>query len=628
MKIAQVAPLTNMPLVMQQNLSYQTDTDYPVGAFVLIPLRNRLAGGIVTGYVDESVLPQRNGKPVEIKSIDSGTEFPILSPIQIELAMWMHRRYLEPLGKTLKLFLPFTVKKPEELSREVSTEIITPERLPSDMRFRYVLGDSTERFALYLKAISQNSGQTLILFPDQISLERFEHTLQEANLQTPLHVIRKRTTKRQRMAMQADVVAGKPVIVAGTRSALFVSFADLRLIIMDDEANSSYESYDQHPYYQTWDVARKLQQLSTCEFVTGGSFPSVRAVRLLERDQVSLPIGFDTREKTATHYMVNEYRSGNLKPFSQELLEQAVTGKQFLIYVNRRGKSPSIQCNDCGQILACPHDQASLVEHTFAKPPYQRYLLCHRCERTYRVPEACPACGSYDLDFRGLGIEKIAEELASYVSGEKIEILDRDRTKKLIDQEHVIHGFKKGKIQVVLATAMIEKFLHREMLPENFETIVVNADALFSYPDYEAINHSLRLVQKFVDVSQTVHLQTFFQEPDEHAELVPFSEDWFLALFAKDIDERKQFKHPPYSRTIEIVTKHRYKKAALEQALHIKQTLQKLSIRSLGPVDGYDSRGRGTFTQSIYVKTSAKDFDSLYGKLATIRERNTEFIVK
>lgn len=628
MKIAQVAPLTNMPLVMPQNLSYQTDTDYPVGSFVLIPLRNRLAGGIVTGYVDESELPRRNGKPVEIKSIDSGTEFPILSSIQIELAMWMHRRYLEPLGKTLKLFLPFTVKKPTELTPDVSTEMIDANEKSSDMKFRYVLGDSTERFALYLKTISENSGQTLILFPDQISLERFEHTLHEAGLQTPLHVIRKRTTKRQRMAMQADVVAGKSVIVAGTRSALFVPFADLKLIIMDDEANSSYESYDQHPYYQTWDVARKLQQLSSCQFVTGGSFPSVRAVRLLERQRTSLPLGFDTREKLAIHYMINEFRSGNSKPFRQELLEQAVTGKQYLIYVNRRGKSSFIQCQECAQTIECPHCQASLVEHTFAQPPYPRYLLCHRCERTYKIPDGCPACGSYDLDFRGLGIEKIAQELSAYIPGEKIEILDRDRTKKLVDQEHIIHGFKKGKVQAVLATAMIEKFLHREMLPENFETIVVNADALFSYPDYEAINHSLRLVQKFVDVSETVHLQTFFQEPDEHAEMVPFSEDWFLALFAKDIDERKQFKHPPYSRTIEIVTKHRYKKAALEQALHIKQTLQKLSIRSLGPVDGYDSRGRGSFTQSIYVKTSAKDFDSLYGKLATIRERNTEFIVK
>jgi primosomal protein N' (replication factor Y) len=628
MKIVQVAPLTNMPLSMSQNLSYQTDIDYFIGAYVLVPLRNRLIGGIVTGYLDESIMPRRNGKPVEIKSIDSGTDFPVLSPIQIELAMWMHRRYLEPLGKALKLFLPFSVKKPSELTLDVSTELIASITGRSEMKLRYILGDSTERFGLYLKAIFKNTGQTLVLFSDQISLERFEHTLQEANLQTPLHVIRKRTTKRQRLAMQADVVAGKRVIVAGTRSALFVPFADLELIIMDDEANSSYESYEQHPYYQTWEVARKLQQLSSCQFITGGSFPSVRAVRLLERDKVSLPLGFDTREKINIHYMVNEFRSGNHKPFSQELLEQAVTGKQYLIYVNRRGKSPSIQCNDCGQILSCPHDQASLVEHTFAKPPHQRYLLCHRCERTYKVPEVCPACGSYELDFRGLGIEKIAQELAAYIPGEKIEILDRDRTKKLVDQEHIIHGFKKGKVQVLLATAMIEKFLHREMMPENFETIVVNADALFSYPDYDAINHSLRLVQKFVDVSQTVHLQTFFQEPDELSEMTPFSEQWFLSLFAKDIDERKQFKHPPYSRTIEIVTKNLHKQGALEQALHIKQTLQKLSIRSLGPVDGYDARGRGWFTQSIFVKTSPREFDTMFGKLATIQEKYTDCIVK
>ncbi|MDL2244121.1 primosomal protein N' [Parabacteroides sp. OttesenSCG-928-J18] len=402
----------------------------------------------------------------------------------------------------------------------------------------------------------------------------------------------------------------EPLVVLGVRSSLFLPFHDLGLVIVDEEHEPSYKQQEPAPRYHARNAAMVLAGMHGGKTLLGSATPSIDSyfnattgkyglVELTER------FG-DCRMPDILTADLKELRRKKMMPkeslFSPLLIKQIETalgdGEQAILFQNRRGFAPQIECKDCGWVPHCEHCDVSLTYHKF-----RNVLICHYCGFTQYAPSECPACKGKDLRMLGFGTEKVEEEVAALFPAANVERLDTDTARTRSAYERILGDFEKGKTQILIGTQMISKGLDFG----NVSVVgILNADNLMNFPDFRAHERAFQLMLQVSgragrrEKQGTVVLQT--SQP-EHPIIRMVQQNDYKGMVDLQQAERSMFRYPPYYRLIVMVLRSRNEQVLRElSTLYADKLRTYLGERVLGPVTPVITRIQTLHIRQIVLK--------------------------
>lgn len=401
-------------------------------------------------------------------------------------------------------------------------------------------------------------------------------------------------------------------VILGVRSSVFLPFRDLGLVIVDEEHENTYKQYDPAPRYHARNAAIMLAHMHGGKVLLGSATPSIESynnalagkfglVELFERHQeIAMPeiIAVDCKELRRKKQMKSMY-----SPLLLEKMQQALDNKeQVILFQNRRGYAPFIECDSCNYVPKCKNCDVSLTVHKAF-----RALTCHYCGYTETIPTKCPKCGHDKIESKGLGTERIEDEVQELFPQARIARMDLDTTRTKTAYERIISDFEKQKVDILVGTQMISKGL-------DFEHVslvgILNADNMLNYPDFRAHERAYQLMAQVSgragrkNKQGTVILQT---SDITHPIIQQVIANDYKSMFRLQMEERGLFKYPPYYRLIYIQLKHRdlqiLNKAALQMAKELKAVF---GFRVLGPDNPPITRIQNLFLKRIVLKIEAE----------------------
>ncbi|RZL42079.1 MAG: primosomal protein N', partial [Pedobacter sp.] len=464
---------------------------------------------------------------------------------------------------------------------------------------------------LYIKLIEEaisNGGQVLFLLPEiglttQI-VERIKRYFGDK-----IGVYHSKFNDSERVEIWNKVLKGSYQVVLGARSAVFLPFKELKLIVVDEEHESSYKQHEPAPRYQARDAAVFLAHLHQTKIVLGSATPSIESfynatngkyglVALNERfGGVQLPIQdvVSIAEETKRKKMTSYFTSVLIEDMSTALENK----EQIILFQNRRGYATILICATCGYAPKCVNCDVSLTFHKSSGK-----LHCHYCGYHQSSLNICPACGSVHIEQKGFGTERIEEELSLIFPDIKIARLDLDSTRTKNGMQQIISDFQDKKTQILIGTQMVAKGLDFD----NVSLIgVINADTLLNYPDFRAFERSYQLLAQVAgragrrDKQGKVCIQAY---DDTHRIIKQVIANDYEQMYADEMDERKQFNYPPFSRLIFINVKHKDANILNHASTYLANALRsQLGSRILGPEQPLVSRIRNYYIKQIIIKT-------------------------
>lgn len=473
---------------------------------------------------------------------------------------------------------------------------------------------SSGKTEIYIKLIDEvlSSGRQVLYLLPEIALTTQIIQRLKKYFGDMLGVYHSRYTTGERAelwrgVLRADDPASRRLIV-GPRSALFLPYTNLGLVIVDEEHDHSYKQYDPAPRYHARDTAIVLGKLFGANVLLGSATPSLETwynaksgryglVQLRERyGGFSLP-------QTIVVNMREEQRRKTLRShFSSVLLEKLgetiKTGQQAILFQNRRGFSLRIECSQCNWVPECRNCDVSLVYHK-----KQNMLRCHYCGYAREVPQQCPECHSTALEMQGFGTEKVEEELGLMMPGLRIARLDLDTTRSKHAFQQILDDFGKGKTDVLTGTQMVTKGL-------DFDRVnlvgILNADNLLSYPDFRAFERSFQLMAQVSGRAGRknnegwVVIQTYRPKNEIFRYVIYNAYEEFTN---QQLVQRKQHNYPPYFRLIELRLLHKDSNTLNQAAFVLNNELRKLiSFQILGPEYPVVSRIRNLYIKQFLIK--------------------------
>lgn len=397
-------------------------------------------------------------------------------------------------------------------------------------------------------------------------------------------------------------------IVLGARSALFLPYRNLGLIIVDEEHESSYKQHSPTPRYQGRDVALYMAQLHGCKIVLGSATPSLESYSNAQSGRFGL-VELTQRYGDAVLPAVEiidvreaQHRREMQGHFSQQLfeaVEDALTlGNQVILFQNRRGYAPYLQCDDCGWVPTCNHCDVSLTYHKDAET-----MVCHYCAERQPLFTVCGACGSKHMVMRGLGTQRVEEELQALIPQARIARLDLDSTRGNAGAERIINLFTDGKIDVLIGTQMVTKGL-------DFKRVqvvgILDADSMLRMPDFRASERAYQLMAQ-VGGRAGRHQEpgrVLIQAIDVHSPVLEWvKENNYSAFYQAQIRERCEHSFPPYVRLVRVTLRHKDAPLLQQAADAFGEVLRRrFGHGVLGPQRPLVSRVKEYFLMELLVK--------------------------
>lgn len=397
-------------------------------------------------------------------------------------------------------------------------------------------------------------------------------------------------------------------VILGVRSSIFLPYRRLGLIIVDEEHETSYKQQDPAPRYHARSAAIMLASIYGAKTLLGTATPSIESyynathgkyalVEIKERFQnIQLPeIKIVDIKELARKKRMN----GHFSPYLLQKIRESLENKeQVILFQNRRGFAPMIECRTCGWVPKCKNCDVSLTYHKGLGQ-----MTCHYCGYTYNVPKSCPACGGTELVNRGFGTEKVEDDIRLIFPEARVARMDLDTTRTRTAYERIINDFQDGKTDILIGTQMVSKGL-------DFDRVsvvgILNADSMLAYPDFRSYERAFQLMAQVAGRAGRknrrglVVLQT--KSPDLPLIHEVVTND-FLRLYNEQTQERSMFKYPPFHRLIYVYLKHR-KEDVLEQAATcMAQYLRTgLGERVLGPDKPPVGRIQTLYIKKIVVK--------------------------
>jgi len=404
----------------------------------------------------------------------------------------------------------------------------------------------------------------------------------------------------------------KAQIVIGARSALFLPFTNLGLVVVDEEHEGSFKQFDPAPRYHARDAAVVLAALHKANIVLGSATPSIESMynaRTKKYGYASIVHRFgdvlmpdinlvDIKEATRKRRMKGHFSEKLIKAITEALEE----GEQIILFQNRRGFAPVVECTTCGHVAQCPNCDVSLTYHQ-----HRNQLRCHYCGYHMALQQACLACGSHTLDNKGFGTEQIQQELGKLFPDVSVGRMDLDTTRGKYAYEKIISSFENQEMDILVGTQMVTKGL-------DFRNVslvgIMNADSMLNFPDFRAHERSFQMLTQVAGrAGRTrkrgkVLIQTY---NPYHQILQQVTTNNYEKMFEEQFYEREQFKYPPLVRLIKITLKDKDFNKLNEASEWMAGSFRNvLGVQILGPEYPPVARIRRDYLKNILIKIPRK----------------------
>ncbi len=489
----------------------------------------------------------------------------------------------------------------------VLSKVPQPNKLNTFLLHGVTSSGKTEVYITLINEVVKSGGQALFLLPEIALTAQIINRLRKY-FGNKVGVYHSRFSASERTEVWHRTLTGTYQVLLGARSAIFLPFNNLKLVIVDEEHDNSYKQFEPSPRYHARDAALYLARLWGARTVLGSATPSVETYFNALNGKYGLATmkkrygGFELPEVTCVD-MKEAHRQGLVKGhFSVTLLqaiEEALAKKQqVILFQNRRGFSLRLECDDCHEVPHCIHCDVSLVYHKATNS-----LRCHYCGYSIPVPSECPACHSTHLRMTGVGTERIEEDLQILFPDANVARMDLDSTLQKNQYLEILSDFEHRRIDILVGTQMVTKGL-------DFEHVsvvgIINADNIINYPSFRSYE---RAFQQMTQVSGRagrhsgggkVIIQTY---NPFHQVIANVMKNDYQSLYEEQIQERRVFRYPPFYRLIEITLKHRdaevLNAAADWMAFQLRGTF---AGRVLGPEYPLVSRIRGLYLKTITLR--------------------------
>lgn len=466
----------------------------------------------------------------------------------------------------------------------------------------------TELYIHLIQKALESGSQVLYLLPEIALTTQIVQRLRKIFGQT-MGIYHSRFSDNERVEIWRGVLEGRLKFVVGVRSSIFLPFDNLGLVVVDEEHDASYKQQDPAPRYNARDAAMMLGQFHHARILLGSATPSVETIHQARTGRYGY-VRMDKRYGGATLPEIviadigKERKQKTLKgEFTKTLtagIDAALSSKeQVILFQNRRGYSPVINCNECGWVPKCVNCAVSLTYHQ-----YRHSLVCHYCGYREQVPGSCPSCGSTRLLTPGYGTEKLEEELTLLFESARVRRMDLDTTRSKTSYDSILDDFSRRDIDILVGTQMVTKGL-------DFDHVtlvgIFNADRMMHFPDFRSFERAYQLITQVSgragrrDKQGKVIIQTNNPSHPLLASVLSRNQEGFYDYLIAD---RHEHGYPPFVRLIEITVKHKDKNTSREVAIHLAEALKetRLGITVLGPGEPMVSRIRNQYLHSILLK--------------------------
>ena len=472
----------------------------------------------------------------------------------------------------------------------------------------------TEIYVSLIEKLLDSGKQILYLLPE-IALTTQLITRLQTYFGEKVAVFHSKYSVNERVEVWNNVLnkLDKAQIIIGARSALLLPFQDLGFIVVDEEHEGSFKQFDPAPRYHARDCAIVLGSMFKAKVLLGSATPSLETmynaqtgkygyVALKQRhgDILMPDINLvDIKEKGRKREMTGHFSDTLLRAITDAL----ALGEQVILFQNRRGFSPILECTTCGHAPQCPNCDVSLTYHK-----YRNQLRCHYCGYHIALQQKCMACGSPDLTTKGFGTEQLEAELKELYPENAIARMDSDTTRGKYGFEKLITAFEQEQIDILVGTQMLTKGL-------DFRNVtlvgIMNADSMLNIPDFRAHERSYQLIAQVsgragrTEKQGKVLVQTY---NPYHQILQQVSCNKYDEMVKEQLDERRNFKYPPFYRLIRISLRHRDYQKIEEASLWLSQALRKTlgDTSILGPETPAIARIRNQYRRNILIKISKR----------------------
>ena len=474
---------------------------------------------------------------------------------------------------------------------------------------------SSGKTELYIKLIEQQlkqGKQVLYLLPEialttQIIKRLQKHFGNKVGI-THSHLNNGERVEVWKAVQEMDSKKVQYPIMLGARSSLFLPFNNLGLIIVDEEHDASFKQHQPAPRYHARDAAIYLAHLHKAKVLLGSATPCVESYYNAKVGKYAL-VEMHTRFADIALPKIEtiDIRKAHLKKemkqqFAPKMLnaiqETLATGKQVILFQNRRGYSPVMSCGTCAYTPNCNSCDVSLTYHKWNKQ-----LKCHYCGYTKQVPEVCPSCTAKDFSDKGFGTEQIEESLKELLPEYVTKRMDYDTTRGKNAHQNIVTDFEQGRIDILVGTQMVTKGL-------DFDNValvgILNADSMLHFPDFRAFQLMMQVAGRAGRKGKQgqVLIQTY---DEEHEMFGLLKTNDYTSFIRQQVEERKLFTYPPYNRLIGITLKHKNQRKLDETATALAGLMRKsFGTRVLGPEYPAIARIRNYYHKNVLLKIEQK----------------------
>ena len=464
----------------------------------------------------------------------------------------------------------------------------------------------TEVYIHLIEEVLKQGKQVLYLVPEIALTTQLTDRLQ-AVFGERLVVYHSKFSNAERVEIYHEVKGDEAMrrearVILGARSAIFLPFSDLGLIIVDEEHEPSYKQQDPAPRYHARSAAIMMAQWYGAKVLLGTATPSIESyhnalsgkyglVEMTERFQ-GLQLPHITLIDLQRQYHRKEMYGHFADPLVYRIREELAKGKQVILFQNRRGYAPFLQCPSCGEVPKCPNCDVSMTYHKA-----NRTLVCHCCGHSTSAPNYCTKCKT-EYRTQGFGTERLEEEIQGLFPDARVLRMDLDSTRKKDAYQTIIDRFAKHEVDILIGTQMVTKGLH---FNDVSLVAVLQADSLLNMPDFRSYEHAFQMLEQVsgragrTGSQGEVMIQTFDPKNSLYQHLIQHD---YQGLYTEQIAERKAFGFPPYHRMIMLTLKHRDMQRLTAASDMLQQRLQQaFGTRVSGVILPSVAR-----TQNMYVR--------------------------
>jgi primosomal protein N' (replication factor Y) len=613
-------------------LTYSSDRKLQIGTLVQVELQNTAADGFISGTTT---------KPrFKTKAVTKIYDLPPLNHNVVKLAKWLLEYYPSNIGSVTQQLIPSKIRSVDAddivLTRP---KVFKQPRLSQEQKHALDLIIENDTYLLYGKTGSgktriytelarqalDNGKSSIVLTPEISLTSQLFNSFHEQFGDRVLLIHSRLTAKERQLLWIRCLSSSEPLVIIGPRSAIFSPLQNIGLIIIDESHEAAYKQ-EQMPHYQTTRVASVLSKLNNSKLIMGSATPSVSDYFMAENKQkkiirlTKLAKGSDKNKPTVMVVDLKDKSNFSVSPLLSNQLIESIKhslnkNEQSLLYLNRRGTSRMILCQNCGWEAVCPNCNLPLVYHAD-----HHQLRCHTCGYSdNKIPSICPSCNNDSIIFRTVGTKAIVDEVSRLFVTAKIGRFDTDNLKNETMASQY-NSIKDGSLDILIGTQLLAKGLD---LPKLSTVGVVQADTSLYLPDFSAQERTFQLITQVIGRVNRGHvignaiIQTY--NPDSEIINYAITED-YESFYKNELIDRYKFHFPPYYHLLKLWCRRSSPKNAEAAAEKLKTEIKtlNLSIQVEGPTPSFHEKFQNKYQWQLVVKsTNRKHLTDVIGALPT-----------